>query len=102
MYANTGDLRFKQKVWRLVSGFHKTLRADGYFYASAKVAREWPCYLYDKCCTGMRDAYTLTGDKEALVVLGRMTDWAVPNLPRRSDEWYTLSEGLYKNYELTG
>ncbi|MHB8636210.1 MAG: beta-L-arabinofuranosidase domain-containing protein [Fimbriimonadaceae bacterium] len=101
IYASTGDIRYKQKVARLVHGFHQTIGADGYFYASAKVAREWPCYLYDKNCTGMRDAYTLTGNAEALVVLSKMTDWAYAHLPRRSDEWYTLSENLYKCYELT-
>ncbi len=101
MYAGTGDLRFKEKVTRLVHEFHKTLRSDGYFYSSAKVAKEWPCYLYDKNCIGMRDAFTLTGNKEALAVLSKMTDWAVPNMPRRSDEWYTLPENLYKCFELT-
>ncbi|MEP6754027.1 MAG: beta-L-arabinofuranosidase domain-containing protein, partial [Chthonomonadales bacterium] len=44
---------------------------------------------------------TLTGNKEALVVLGKMTDWAVKNLPRRQDEWYTLPENLYNCYALT-
>ncbi len=101
MYANTGDPRLKAKVFRLVHGFHETLEADGFFYASAKVAREWPCYVYDKDAAGMRDAYTLAGDAEALVVLSKMTDWAVAKLPRRSDEWYTLSEGFYLDYALT-
>lgn len=101
MYANTGDVRYEQKVARLVHGFHETIRSDGFFYSSAKVAKEWPCYLYDKNCIGMRDAYELTGIAEALVVLSTMTDWAVPNLPRRSDEWYTLPENLYKCFELT-
>jgi len=101
MYANTADARYKDKVDRLVRGFHAAMGQDGYFYASAKVAREWPCYVYDKNATGMRDAYALAGSTEALVVLSRMTDWAEKNLPRRSDEWYTLSEGLYKNYALT-
>jgi DUF1680 family protein len=101
MYANTHDPRYKEKVARLVHGFHRTMRADGYFYASDTVARNWPCYLYDKIAAGMREAYTLTGNKEALVVLSRMTDWADKNMPRRSDEWYTLSENLYKCYALT-
>ena len=102
MYAVTNDLRFKQKVERLVHGFNQTIAPDGFFYSSQKVAKNWPCYLYDKNCIGMRDAYTLTGNKEALNVLSRMTDWAVPNLPRRSDEWYTLPENLYDCYKLTG
>lgn len=100
-YANTGDPRFQRKVARLVHGFHETLAADGFFYSSAKVAKEWPCYLYDKNATGMRDAFTLTGNTEALTVLSRMTDWADTHLPRRSDEWYTLSQGLLLDYELT-
>ena len=101
MYVNTRDARYKEKVARLVHGFHETLAQDGYFYSSEKVFKEWPNYLYDKNCIGMRDAYTLTGCEEALVVLKKMTDWAVKNLPRRRDEWYTLPENLYNCYALT-
>lgn len=101
IYANTGDERYKAKTARLVHGFHVAMAPDGFFFASQKVAREWPCYIYDKMCIAMRDAYTLTGNSEALVVLKRMTDWAYSRLPRRSDEWYTLPENLYKCYELT-
>jgi uncharacterized protein len=100
--ANTGDPRFKEKVAQLVHGFHQTITPDGFFFISLKISTNWPCYTYDKNCTGMRDAYTLTGDKEALVVLKTMTDWAFKNLPRRKDEWYTLPENLYDCYELTG
>lgn len=100
-YANTGDSRYKAKVARLVHGFHAAMSPDGFFFASQKVAREWPCYIYDKMCIAMRDAYTLTGNSEALDTLKRMTDWAFTRLPRRSDEWYTLPENLYKCYELT-
>jgi DUF1680 family protein len=101
-YANTGDVRYKAKVARLVHGLHATMRRDGYFFASDKVAREWPCYIYDKYCTAMRDAYQLADDQEAMTVLARMTDWAFEHMPRRSDEWYTLPENLYKCYALTG
>ncbi len=101
MYANTRDGRFKEKVARLVHGFHETLAPDGFFYSSQKVFHNWPNYLYDKNCIGMRDAYTLTGNSEALVVLKKMTDWAITNLPRRKDEWYTLPENLYNCYALT-
>ena len=102
IYANSGDKRFKEKSSRLVHGFHLAMAPDGFFFASKKVAREWPCYIYDKMCIAMRDAYTLTGNSEALVVLKKMTDWAYTRLPRRSDEWYTLPENLYNCYELTG
>ena len=51
--------------------------------------------------TFLRDASTLTDNKEALIVLKKMTDWAVKTLPRRKDEWYTLPENLYSCYALT-
>ena len=43
MYAVTGDVRFKQKVGRLVHGFNETIDKDGFFYSSQKVFRNWPC-----------------------------------------------------------
>ncbi len=69
MYANTKDLHYKEKVARLVHGFHETLAPDGFFYSSQKVFREWPNYLYDKNCIAMRDALTLTVNGEAVGVL---------------------------------
>lgn len=101
-YANTGDVRYKEKVAELVHGFHETIAPDGFFFISIKISTNWPCYTYDKNCIGMRDAYTLTGDTEALDVLRVMTDWAYKNMPRRKDEWYTLPENLYNCYALTG
>lgn len=101
-YANTGDSRFKDKVDQLVHGFHETIATDGFFFASVKISTNWPCYTYDKNCTGMRDACTLAGNQEALTVLKIMTDWAYKNMPRRKDEWYTLPENFYNCYALTG
>lgn len=101
-YANTGDVRYKEKVAELVHGFHQTIAPDGFFFISKKISTNWPCYTYDKNCIGMRDAWTLTGDAEALEVLRVMTDWAYKNLPRRKDEWYTLPENFYNCYALTG
>lgn len=101
-YANTGDKRFKDKVDQLVHGFHETIGTNGFFFASVKISTNWPCYTYDKNCTGMRDAYTFAGNTEALAVLKIMTDWAVQNMPRRKDEWYTLPENFYNCYTLTG
>jgi DUF1680 family protein len=101
-YANTGDVRYKEKVAELVHGFHETIAPDGFFFISKKISTNWPCYTYDKNCIGMRDAWTLTGDAEALDVLRIMTDWAYKNMPRRKDEWYTLQENFYNCYALTG
>lgn len=101
-YANTGDPRFKEKVSQMIHGFHETMAPDGFFFASVKLSTNWPCYTYDKNCTGMRDAWAFTSNEEALVVLNSMTDWAYKNMPRRKDEWYTLPENLYHCYDLTG
>jgi hypothetical protein len=101
-YANSGDVRYKEKVTELVHGFHQTIAPDGFFFISEKISTNWPCYTYDKNCIGMRDAWTFTGDAEALDVLRIMTDWAYKNMPRRKDEWYTLPENLYNCYALTG
>jgi DUF1680 family protein len=101
-YANTGDARFKAKVDELVHGFHETIAPDGFFFISKKISTNWPCYTYDKNCTGMRDAYTFAGNREALDVLKVMTDWAFTKMPRRKDEWYTLPENFLNCYTLTG
>lgn len=101
-YANTGDPRFKDKVAQMVHGFHETIAPDGFFFASVKISTNWPCYTYDKNCAGMRDAYLLAGNSEALTVLKTMTDWAYKNMPRRQDEWYTLPENLYNCFRQTG
>ncbi len=100
-YANTGDPRLKEKVDQLVHGFHETIAPDGFFFISKKISTNWPCYTYDKNCTGMRDAYTLAGNREALDVLKIMTGWAFTNMPRRKDEWYTLPENFLNCYALT-
>jgi len=100
-YANTGDVRFKDKVDQLVHGFRETIATDGFFFASIKISTNWPCYTYDKNCTGMRDAWTYAGNSEAPGILKIMTDWAFKNMPRRKDEWYTLPENLYNSYQLT-
>ncbi|HEX3628607.1 MAG TPA: beta-L-arabinofuranosidase domain-containing protein [Verrucomicrobiae bacterium] len=101
-YANTGDVRYKEKVDELVHGFHQTIAPDGFFFISENISTNWPCYTYDKNCIGMRDAWTYTGNSEALDVLKIMTDWAYKKMPRRKDEWYTLPENFYNCYALTG
>jgi len=101
-YANTGDARYKEKVSQMVHGFHEAIGPDGFFFASVKISTNWPCYTYDKNCAGMRDAYLLASNEEALAVLKIMTDWAYKNMPRRKDEWYTLPENFYNCYALTG
>ena len=105
LYAASGDPACKEKVDALVSEFGKCIAADGYFYYSAKPNA--PHYIYDKTVSGLIDAYLYCGNREALVHLRRITDWAVKNLERSrrtgdtSTEWYTLSENLYRAYLAT-
>ena len=101
-HADTGDPECKAKADRLVAGFAETIRDDGFFYSSQKAFDDWGCYIYDKSCVAMREAHTLAGSPGALQTLRRLTDWAVPNLDRRNDEWYILGESLYLCHDLTG
>jgi DUF1680 family protein len=64
------------------------------------------------------DLYGYGGQKEALLLLEKVTDWAIEGLKRTRKpasledaqggffggdlEWYTLSENLYRAYQLTG
>jgi hypothetical protein len=106
LHAATGDVACKEKVDSLVHEWGKCIAADGYFYYSAKPNA--PHYIYDKIVGGLVDAYLYCGNREALVHLRRITDWAVKNLDRSrhtadtGTEWYTLTENLDRAYLATG
>jgi DUF1680 family protein len=106
LHAATGDPACRDKADRLVAEWGKCIEPDGYFYASRKPNA--PHYIYDKMLWGLLDDYLYCGNKEALIHLSRITDWAVKNLNRSrrvndtSTEWYTLSENLYRAYLATG
>jgi uncharacterized protein len=67
-----------------------------------------PHYTYDKTLCGLIDLYEYGGQQDALLHAERITDWAIANLDRTrlpnvdTNEWYTLSENLYRAYLLTG
>jgi DUF1680 family protein len=109
LYAATGDTACKDKVFALVGEWGKTIAPDGYFYYTTKPnARH---YIYDKMVCGLVDAYLYCADREALGYLSKITDWAIKNLSRERTynftsgngytEWYTLSENLYRAYDIT-
>ena len=105
MSRATGDAEMRSKAIFLMSEWASTIEPDGWFFYSR---RPWqPHYIYDKQVGGLVDMALYAGRKDALVHLERITDWAVENLDRSrkidSDtEWYTLSENLYRAYQLTG
>ncbi len=109
----TGDKALAEKTAGLVEEWAKTIEPDGYFYYSR--GPHTPHYIYEKTVCGLVDLYEYGGRKEAIPALERITAWADKNLDRsrkiplqgtdfgtNGQEWYTLSENLYRAYHLTG
>ena len=105
LYAVSGNPALKTKVNSLIEEWGKTIDKDGYFYYSKKPNA--PHYVYEKIVGGLVDNYVFTGNKDALKYLSVITDWAIKNLTRErlygqtQSEWYTLSENLYRAYQVT-
>ncbi|MGI9427461.1 MAG: beta-L-arabinofuranosidase domain-containing protein, partial [Bythopirellula sp.] len=104
IYRATGDLAVRERALYLMDEWGKTISDDGsYGYRNQKRGH----YGYDKMAGGLVDVYEYIGSDDALVYLEKITDWAEKNLDRSNEyalpsEWYTLSENLYRAYELTG
>ncbi|MFH1942770.1 MAG: beta-L-arabinofuranosidase domain-containing protein [bacterium] len=109
MYCSTGDSAMREKATTLLLEFAKTVKPDG------------ECglrhYSYDKLVCGLVDMKKYAGHPDAVPLLERVTGWAERTFNRdnapaampprgryqgRPSEWYTLSENLYRAYELTG
>jgi len=115
MYRATGDTAMRNKAVRLLREWVRTFDADGEpYYAPSAKELDLSHYSWDKTVCGLVDLYQFGGEKDALPVLERMTDWGVKHLDRSRRppsgydtqgfpvEWYTLSENLYRAYQLTG
>lgn len=114
MYKAANDTAILDKASYLMDEWAKAIDADGYFYYSRKP--QFPHYIYEKTVCGLVDMYAYGGSKEAIHHLERITAWAGKNLDRTrriphdgergfsadGTEWYTLSENLYRAYQLTG
>lgn len=110
LFAATGDPVFKQRVDSLVAGWARCIEPDGFFFYSRDPNS--PHYIYEKMVYGLVDAHLYARTPGALDHLDRITTWAEKNLdrsrvfahvsPGRSQEWYTLSENLYRAYLATG
>ena len=112
MYRATGDTAMRDKAVHLMHEWAKTIEPDGYFYYSRSPFTYH--YTYDKTVCGLVDLYHYGGERSALPLLERVTEWARRNLDRsrrpanpenpdvNSSEWYTLSENLYRAYQFTG
>lgn len=110
-YAITRDRATRDKVLRLNRLYAQTIAPAFY------VNNRFPAYCYDKLVCGLIDAHELAGDPDALAILDRTTDVAMPHLPGRAvehdqswrpgkdetyawDESYTISENLFLAYRL--
>ena len=116
-YAVDRDSRTRAKLERLLALYEPAI--SGRFYQNFR----FPAYNYDKMIIGLIDSHQFAGQKQALALLDRTTDAAVPHLPRRAldrdepqrrwrksvgentsddyvwDESYTLAENLFLAYE---
>jgi DUF1680 family protein len=111
-YAITGDAATRDKVLRLNRLYAETISPE--FYKKS----HFPAYVYDKLLLGLLDSHTYAQDPQALAILERTTDVALPLLPGHAvehdvhwrtdpdrqdaswawDESYTLSENLFLAY----
>ncbi len=111
-YAITGDEATRDKVLRLNQLYAQTI--SGQLYEKSR----FPAYMYDKLLLGLLDAHTYCHDPQAMAILQKTTDTAMPHLPghavehnvrwRRDpdkqdaswtwDESYTMPENLFIAY----
>jgi len=133
MYAATDDMRFKERVDYIVAELKECQSAHGDGYVSGiprgkemfmEVSRgeirskgfdlneTWaPLYTIHKLLAGLRDAYRLTGNAEALDVERGLADWLLRIFARLTDEqmqevmrceYGGINEVLADLYEDTG
>ena len=109
LYRATGDTAMRDKASFLMTEWARTVKPDG----DCRMRH----YSFDKMVCGLVDMSRYGGHKDAAALLSRITGFArrsfehenmvvVPShnttyygLPQ---EWYTLSENLFRAYQLTG
>lgn len=123
MYASTGEIAYKSKADSLVSSLaeiQKVLNQGGYISAFPQnlVNRAiegkpvWaPWYTLHKVMEGLIDIYQYAGNKQALDVVIKMSDWAYHKLENLSPEQLAIMhktefggmmEAAYNLYSITG
>lgn len=123
MYASTGDIAYKSKADSLVSALaeiQQVMNQGGYLSAFPQnlVNRAiegnpvWaPWYTLHKIMAGLIDMYQYAGNKQALIVVVKMSDWAYHKLENLSleqlavmhrTEFGGMIEAAYNLYSITG
>lgn len=103
------DTELRDKAAKLIDEWAKTLPADG----NARMRH----YPWEKLLGGLSDAHQYIGHDKAPALMEKIVDWGIANLDRTRTpaantpwelhsgtplEWYTLSENLYRAFQLTG
>ncbi|MGA7887655.1 MAG: beta-L-arabinofuranosidase domain-containing protein [Acidobacteriaceae bacterium] len=111
-YAITGEEATRDKVLRLNQLYAQTI--SGKLYEKSR----FPAYMYDKLLLGLLDSHTYCHDPQAMAILQKTTDTALPHLPGHAvehnvswrkdpdkqdpswtwDESYTMPENLFLAY----
>lgn len=109
-YAIKRDAATRDKVLRLNRLYAQTISGEYYD------RNRFPTYCYDKIVCGLIDSHKYAGDPDALAILNRTTDAALPHFPGHAiehgvawrpdknfswtwDESYTISENLFLAYQ---
>jgi uncharacterized protein len=116
LYAGSGDQRLFERASQMMDGWAECIEPDGYCFYCARGKVNDLHYEYDKLLGGLLDMFEFAGVREALELASRITEWAVRNLDRNITqkfkqptgvnftfyrEWYTLSENLFRAFELS-
>lgn len=109
MFRSTGDEAMRDKAATLMTEYAKTVKPDG----ECSLRH----YTYDKLVCGLVDMKKYADHPDAIPLLEQITSWASRTFSRQNEpaampprgryqgrpsEWYTLSENLYRAYELAG
>ena len=112
-YAITGEIATRDKVLRLNRLYAQTITPEFY------IKNKFPAYTYDKLVLGLIDSHLYAKDPDALAILEKTTDTALPHLPGHAvehdhpwrkdkdpndlewnwDESYTMPENLFLAYK---
>ena len=107
-YASTGDKELKRRVDYMVAEIAKVQAKHGNGYAGSVRTEVWtptfagdikvhkwglgggyvPWYVLHKTYAGLIDAYTFTGNKQALEVACKFADWAQKGTDKLTDEQF--------------
>jgi DUF1680 family protein len=109
IYRATGDARVRDKAIALATEWAKTVKPDG----NAGMQH----YPFDKLVCGLVDLHLYADHAPAIAILERVTEFASRTFDRSNNladpthntayygvpqEWYTLSENLFRAYRATG